>query len=111
MSCSRTENSSEARLEPPTNVSIVIREAYALDHWVLAQIESSRLCLNVAKTKYMIFDRSVLTSGLNLTISNQKLEQITNFNYLGLQINDNLNWSLHINNICNKKAKYRYEVT
>ena len=30
-----TENSSEARLEPPTNLLIVIREAYPLDHWVL----------------------------------------------------------------------------
>ena len=32
-----TENSSEARLEPPTNLLIVIREAYPLDHWVLTQ--------------------------------------------------------------------------
>ena len=31
-----TENSSEARLEPPINLSIVIREAYPLDHWVLS---------------------------------------------------------------------------
>ena len=30
-----TENSIEARLEPPTNLLIVIREAYPLDHWVL----------------------------------------------------------------------------
>ena len=30
-----TENSSEVRLEPPTNLLIVIREAYSLDHWVL----------------------------------------------------------------------------
>ena len=29
-----TENSSEAGLEPPTNLLIVIREAYPLDHWV-----------------------------------------------------------------------------
>ena len=31
-----TENLSEARLEPPTNLLIVIRKAYPLDHWVLA---------------------------------------------------------------------------
>ena len=68
----------------------------------------NKLSLNVAKTKFMIFHtkKNVLPIIPDLKIGNAKLERVTNFNFLGLLINDNLSWKPHTDYIANKISKY-----
>ena len=72
-------------------------------------LKSNSLCLNVNKTKYMVFNRksrpNIDQLDLNIEIDNVKLEQVKSFNFLGLTINDQLDWSLHTNNICKKLSR------
>ena len=72
---------------------------------VSSWLNSNRLCLNVSKTKYMIFDRTSSTTYMNLNINNKTLEQVKNFKFLGLQLTETLDWSLHTKNICSKLSR------
>ncbi len=42
---------------------------------------------------------------LQLEIADVKIERVQDFNFLGLTLNDNLNWKSHINNISNTISK------
>ena len=66
---------------------------------------SNRLCLNTTKTKYIIFNRTHSDIDLQLHINNNKIEQVNTFNFLGLMINQNLNWSTHINALKRKLSR------
>lgn len=60
-------------------------------------LDVNKLSLNADKTKYMIFHRPRSPSlKFELLMNNQSLEQVANFNYLGLIIDDTLSWSSHI---------------
>ena len=56
----------------------------------------------------MVFhtNKNVLPIIPDLKIGNAKLERVTNFNFLGLLINDNLSWKPHTDYIANKISKY-----
>jgi len=69
----------------------------------------NKLSLNVSKTCYTIFQPRGKT-GLNvenfeLTLNDQKLEQVSSSKYLGIFIDENLNWKIHIETINNKLTK------
>lgn len=68
-------------------------------------LKANRLCLNEAKTKYMVFNRSHEKTQLNLKINNKKLEQVSNFGFLGLQIHETLDWSMHIEALSRKLSR------
>ena len=62
-------------------------------------LNANKLSLNVRKTKYMIFQK-YKNNGigeLNLRISNDNIEHVNEFNFLGLHLNSKLNWDTHIN--------------
>ena len=50
----------------------------------------------------MIFENKTSGIDLHLTINHQELKRVNAFNFLGLNINDKLDWSAHINNLCKK---------
>ena len=60
-------------------------------------LEANRLSLNVSKTKFMLFNRTL--TDIELVINDVKLEQVNTFNFLGLTINNTLDWSSHLSNI------------
>ena len=63
-------------------------------------LKVNKLSLNANKTKLMIFHMS--HRKLNppiIKIDDIQLEPISNFNFLGIIINENINWSKHINKI------------
>jgi len=67
--------------------------------WVLA----NRLTLNSDKTYYMIFSptHAILpNSTLHLFLNNQPLNQVTSARYLGVTIDNNLDWKCHIQELC-----------
>ena len=63
----------------------------------------NRLSLNKEKSKYMIFHvpkKEIQT--LTLKIDNINIEQVDEFNFLGLTLDTNLTWKKHVNKIANK---------
>ena len=66
----------------------------------------NKLSLNIEKTKYMIFKLAgKRTPTLNLNIENTKLEQVREFTFLGIILDEHLNWHAHVNHISTKISK------
>ena len=69
-------------------------------------LKLNKLSFNVSKSKFMIFHqpRKKITIP-SLEINNTKLECVNRFNFLGLEINAQLNWKDHVNKISNTIVK------
>ena len=63
------------------------------------------MCLNVKKTKFINFNRLSTSPNIELHINNIKLERVENFNFLGLLINERLDWSPHVRVISKKLSR------
>lgn len=65
---------------------------------------SNKLKINIEKTSYIIFKQKnkSVNNNLNININNIVLEKVSSIKYLGLLIDENLNWSLHLNKISDK---------
>ena len=69
------------------------KEISKVNTWLLC----NKLLLNVAKSKFMIFFKHPRTiPKLKLSINGNQVEQVTNFNFLGITIDQNLTWKDHI---------------
>lgn len=78
---------------------------------------ANKLCLNVSKTKYIIFKPSVRPRNnyhQSLKIDNQTIERIGNdmttksYKFLGIHIDETISWKDHIKKICNKISRANY---
>ena len=86
------------------NVSdeVLNMELLKVSQWFAA----NKLSLNVAKTKFMvshIHKKTVIYPDLYL--NGNKIERVTQFNYLGLILQANLSWNKHISHISLKMSK------
>ena len=70
-------------------------------------LKANRLSLNVKKTKYMLFRKQKKTDirELNLRISNDAIQPVDDFNFLGHHINSKLNWDTHTNAIGKRMSR------
>ena len=85
-------------LEPQLN-----QELENIRKWLL----SNRLSLNIAKTEFMVMgSRQKFTAHhdypLKVMIDNNELERVEHAKSLGVTIDKNLNWSIHVDNIVKK---------
>jgi len=71
-----------------------------LEEW----FKSNSLCLNIAKSNFMLFSRQKNTKTLaeKVLIGNEIIQQVTCTKFLGILIDDKLQWSSHINHIKSK---------
>ena len=79
-------------------------ELYCVQEW----LNVNRLSLNVSKTKYMIFhhrQRKIDEFIPDIRINDSPIEIVTDFNFLGLQIDQHLNWNAHIQKCSNKISR------
>ena len=61
--------------------------------WLL----SNKLTLNTAKSKFMIFFKHPkVIPRLNLKIAGNTIEQVAEFNFLGINIDQNITWKSHV---------------
>ena len=75
----------------------------SLVNWV----ESNGLALNLKKTKYMIFSRSSNTElSSPLVISKTAIERKHEARFLGVIIDESLNWSRHVKTVISKMSRY-----
>ena len=57
---------------------------------------ANQVSLNVGKTKFMVFHSAITVIRYPvLVINNTPIERVTNFNHLGLQLSNDLNWDKH----------------
>ena len=69
-------------------------------------LKCNKLSLNITKCKYMIFHTPQKKVGpLQLNIENTPIDRVSDFNFLGLTINEHLNWKSHIDKLANKISK------
>ena len=71
-------------------------------------LTSNRLILNQRKTKGLLFGTRQLlqtSSDFVLQIQGEDIERVTKFNYLGVILDEQLNWKEHTDSICNKVNK------
>ena len=88
--------------DPKMLNQIVNQELWKVSNWLTA----NKLSLNV-KSHSIIFKaknkRGKYTT--NIRIKDQKIEQVTNTNFLGVNIDQNLSWKYHIKNVATKISK------
>ena len=69
----------------------------------------NKLSLNVKKTKFMIFhyrQRVLMENDIPCRmINNTLIERVTEFNFLGLTVNEYMNWNSHVQKIANKISR------
>ena len=91
-----SDNTHDRNLE-----SLINEELVKINDW----LKINKLSLNVVKSKFMIFQKKNIQI-LNLKIDNINIDQVKEFNFLGLIIDTNLNWKKHaeqISNACSTK--------
>ena len=69
----------------------------------------NRLVLNVEKTKYMVFhpyQKDISSLNTELCINGEHIECVNTFNFLGILIDEHLNWKAHKEMVTNKISKY-----
>ena len=80
------------------------KEISKVNTWLL----SNKLLLNVAKSKFMIFfkhPRTIPKLSTCISINGNPVEQVTNFNFLCITLDQNLTWKDHISKISIKVAR------
>ena len=77
-------------------------ELAKLSEWLGA----NKLALNISKTKFMVFHTSnKAVKYPNLKINSTDIEQVFEFNFLGVMFNSQMNWNTHINYIASKISR------
>ena len=81
---------------------VINKELRKVNNWLV----TNKLSLNFNKTKYMQFHKAPKhVPHLHLQINNNEISRVETFNFLGLQINDNLKWNTHIDHISKKMSR------
>lgn len=67
-----------------------------IDNWFI----DNKLTINTDKTKFMTFKNQRMRNiNCNIHLKDRRLEEVQEFNYLGLNIDNDLNWNKHIEKI------------
>lgn len=74
-----------------------------LDEW----LKSNMLNLNVNKTVYMSFNRH-LQDPIHLMINNTIIKEVDATKFLGIWVDSNLKWEIHINHLSEKFSRLSY---
>lgn len=69
-------------------------------------ISANKLRLNISKTSYTLFqNRSIKNLMPTVMLNNESLKQVSSTKFLGIIVDENLNWKLHIDHVCSKLSK------
>ncbi len=69
-------------------------------------LKLNKLSLNVAKSKFMTFHtKRRQVPNLSIRIDGVDVEQVNEFNFLGIRIDSHLDWKAHASHIANKLSK------
>ena len=67
----------------------------------------NKLTLNISKSKYMIISKTkkIFESDFQIKLNGKKLERCSEYKYLGVYIDEKINWKKHVQYICDKLSK------
>ena len=84
-------------------VHVLNEELNNIDIWM----KCNKLSINTKKTNYIIFKhkQKKIHRNTHLYFDDQLLERADTTKFLGVYIDENLNWKSHIGHVCNKIAK------
>ena len=71
-------------------------------------LTTNKLVLNISKTNYIIFTskgKSYNKNVSNIKIDGNNIQQVNKTKFLGIVIEEHLNWTLHISHLCNIIAR------
>ena len=71
-------------------------------------LTTNKLVLNISKTNYIIFTskgKSYNKNVSNIKIDGNNIQQVNKTKFLGVVIEEHLNWALHISHLCNIIAR------
>ena len=78
------------------------KELIKISEW----LKINRLSLNATKSKFMMFKKTnKIVNSPNLNIDGTPIERISNFNFLDLTLDENLNWKQHNQKTANKCSR------
>ena len=83
---------------------IINKELQNVYEWLCA----NKLSLNIDKTKYKIFHsahKNIDHDTFNIKLNNISIENVKSFNFLGITLNENLNWNQHTSQISLKLSR------
>ena len=86
---------------PISICSTINSELLKIDDWVRA----NQLSLNASKTTYSIFSAKKINLTSNITIRNTNIARSQCQKFLGVLLDENLNFQAHINSICLKVSR------
>ena len=64
----------------------------------------NKLSLNVTKTNYMGFGKKNNSSEI-IKINNHAIERVSTAKFLGVMVDEKLNWSFHVSHFCKKLSE------
>ena len=78
------------------------KEMYKITTW----LHSNKLRLNVSQSKFMIFFKHPkIIPKLNISVNNNLIDQVDEFNFLGITIDQSVTWVSHIRRISLKISR------
>ena len=84
------------------NVVILNQELDKIYQW----LNTNKLSLNISKTKFIIFaPKNKKVNNPLITINNLRINRVSDFNFLGVVVNEKLSWKSHINKVSIKIMK------
>ena len=69
---------------------------------------ANKLVLNLDKTCYMLFkpkNKEICDSAIKICIGNHEIKRVNSTKFLGVQIDANLTWKEHVDDICTKISR------
>ena len=85
-----------------TNLNILTNELEKELEKVLDWLLANKLIINLTKTHSMLFTNKITDRKINLRVKNTTLEQKSECRFLGVIVDENINWKSHINHVSNK---------
>ena len=89
------------------NMKEIEEQAAELSTALMNWVDSNGLALNLKKTNYMIFSRQKIDNyNFKLVMANAEIHRKTEARFLGVIVDEKLNWTRHIMSLKSKMSKY-----
>ena len=100
--CLSSDHDDPAKLENIINLELV-----KVSNW----LKSNKLFVNHSKSNFLIFTKKRIKHNFEILLDNLKLNQAHSTKYLGVIINDKLDWKDHIANLRSKLSRNSYAIS
>lgn len=82
--------------------AIAVKELKKVHIW----ISSNNLRLNISETSHILYqNRSIKKSIPPIIVNSESVKQVNHTKFLGINVDENLNWKFHIEYVCSKVSK------